>query len=191
MNKLLAGLITAAVIAAPASAQVAPQTGAGLTRADMETRVRANFARVDANRDGFVTREEARAVRASQRGERAGDRRARRERAFARLDANRDGSISRSEFLERAATAERGDRRDRRAERRAERRVRVAERRGLLRLGGKRFARFDADRDGRVSLSEVLTVRARAFERVDANRDGRVTRDERRAVREARRSARG
>lgn len=125
-------------------------------------------------------------MRASRRGARAGDRQERREQAFARLDANRDGMISRTEFLEREAGAERGDRRERRAERWAERRERLAERRGLLRLGGKRFARIDANRDGRVSLAEVLTVRARAFERIDANRDGRVTREERRAARGAR-----
>lgn len=191
MNKLLAGLITASVLAVPASAQVAARADAGMTRPEMEARVRANFARVDANRDGYVTRDEARAVRASRRGERAGDREQRREQAFVRLDADRDGMISRTEFLEREARAERGDRRERRAERRAARRERLAERRGTLHLGGERFARVDADRDGRASLAEVLAVRVRAFERVDANRDGRVTREERRAAREARRSGRG
>jgi Ca2+-binding EF-hand superfamily protein len=184
MKKLMFGALAAAVLSVPAGAQLAPQ---GMTRAEMEARVRANFGRVDANRDGYVTREEAQAVRRSVRTERRGDRQAGREAAFARLDANRDGSISRTEFLERRQTAERGDRRARRAERRAERREwLVARRQGGMRLGGRVFERIDADRDGRVSLAEATTARLRLFERLDANRDGRVTREERRQARAAR-----
>lgn len=194
MNKLLVGAVAAAVLATPALAQVDAGSGAGLTRAELETRVRSGFERVDANRDGFVTRDEAKAVRASKRGERRADRREKRETAFARLDVNRDGSISRTEFLERSANLDREDRRERRAERKAERRERLAERRAMrggaaMRLGGERFARIDADKDGRVSLAEALAARVRAFERADVDRDGRVTREERRAVREARAAA--
>jgi SpoVK/Ycf46/Vps4 family AAA+-type ATPase len=65
-----------------------------LTRAVVEQRVEAGFARADANGDGFVTREEARAVAQARHGQR-GERRAER---FAQLDANRDGMISRAEF---------------------------------------------------------------------------------------------
>lgn len=183
MKKMVMGVLAAAVLSAPASAQVA---GAGMTRADMEARVRANFARVDANRDGFVTREEAEAVRRAARTERRGDRRAKREAQFAKLDADRDGTVSRTEFIERAAQAERGDRRARRAERRAERRERLARRREGRGFGERMFERVDADRDGRVSLAEATAARSRAFERLDANRDGRVTREERRQARAAR-----
>lgn len=193
MRKLVAALVMASVLGAPAVAQQAPAAGVGLTRAEMEARVRERFAQIDANRDGYVTQGEAKGFRAGARGARRGDRQERREAAFARLDVDRNGSISRAEFLERRAGAERGDRRERRAERRAERRERLAERREARRggLAVRRFARVDADRDGRLSLAEVLNRRVQAFVRADANRDGRVTRDERRAVREARRAARG
>ena len=39
-----------------------------LTLAEMQARVSARFARLDANRDGFVTRDERRGARAGQRG---------------------------------------------------------------------------------------------------------------------------
>ena len=61
----------------------------------------------------------------------------------------------------------------------------------MARLGGKRFERIDADKDGRISLAEVTTQRLRAFDRADANRDGRLTREERQATRAERQARRG
>lgn len=43
---------------------------------------------------------------------------------------------------------------------------------------GRRFARYDADRNGRVSRAEYLANRTKAFARLDADRDGRLTFDE-------------
>lgn len=190
MKKIvLFGAAAAALIATPALAQQGRggfERGAGVTRAEVETRVRDMFARLDANRDGFVTQAEAQAVRGAARAERQENRGQRREARFARLDANRDGSISRAEFL---ARPERGERR---AERRAARLERRGQRGGLMaRLGGKRFERIDADKDGRISLAEVTMQRLQAFDRADANRDGRVTREERQAVRAERQARRG
>lgn len=166
---ILIGAAAAALLSAPAAAQ--PRVDEGVTRADVETRVRGMFARVDADRDGFVTEAEAQAFRAAAVARR-GDRR---EAAFARLDANGDGMISRAEFSAPRIDGRRGQRRGMRGQR------------GQGGAFGLRaFQRFDANGDGRVSLAEATTARLRAFEGMDSNRDGRVTREERRARRAAR-----
>ena len=194
---ILLGAAAAALIVTPGLAQQgrAAERGGGVTRAEVETRVRDMFARVDSNRDGFVTQAEAQAFRGAARAERQNSRGERREARFARLDTDRDGSISRDEFFARAGRADRaqqGERRGLRAERRVARQERRAQRGGMMaRLGGKRFERIDANKDGRISLAEVTTQRLRAFDRVDANRDGRITREERQAVRAERQARRG
>jgi hypothetical protein len=188
MKKIvLLGVAFAALIATPTLAQQGHglERGAGVTRAQAEARVRDMFARVDANRDGFVTQAEAQAFRGAARAGRQENRGERREDRFARLDANRDGSISRDEFFARADRAGGGERRAARFERRGGRGGMMAG------LGGKRFERIDADKDGRISLAEATTQRLRAFDRADANRDGRLTREERQAIRAERQARRG
>ncbi|HEX8534276.1 MAG TPA: EF-hand domain-containing protein, partial [Allosphingosinicella sp.] len=74
MKKIvLLSAAAAALIATPALAQQ-PRggfaRGAGVTRAQVQERVRDMFARVDANRDGYVTQAEAQAFRGSVRGAR-------------------------------------------------------------------------------------------------------------------------
>lgn len=53
-------------------------------------------------------------------------------------------------------------------------------------MGGGMMRMADLDRDGRVSLQEATTTALQRFDRVDANRDGRITPDERRQQREQR-----
>jgi len=192
---ILASAAAAALFAGPAAAQPR-DAGQGASRAQLENRVESLFARVDANRDGFVTEAEANAARAfvrAQRQERRGDQR---EAAFARLDANGDGSISREEFTARRTRAEgadRGDRREARAERRSDRREARAERRGHrvgARFGARAFERMDANNDNRVSLAEARAFSLQRFDRVDANRDGRIDREERSQRREQRQGRR-
>jgi Ca2+-binding EF-hand superfamily protein len=189
-NILLFGAAAAALIATPIFAQQDPggfDRGADVTRADVENRVRAMFARTDANRDGYITQSEAQAMRAGERradrGDRAERREARadrREQVFAALDRNRDGSISRSEFLAPRDRAGRGERRREWGGQRGERRGN----RGSG-FGERAFELMDANKDGRVSLAEASAHRVRAFLQADSNRDGRVTREERRSAREA------
>jgi hypothetical protein len=201
---ILAGAALAALAAIPASAQPGGQMRgqAELTRAEMQQRVQARFARADANRDGFLTRDEAparpqgvRGERREDRAERRAERGGRRALLFARLDSNRDGMISRAEFDNRAQRGDRTERRAFRAERRADRMERRGDRAGRGRQGGGggfgRFERVDTNRDGRISLAEAQTGALARFARLDLNRDGRVTREERLRAREQRRDDRG
>jgi Ca2+-binding EF-hand superfamily protein len=210
---LLAGAALAAIAAIPAFAQPGPdgpaRNAGPLTRAAVQASVQARFAKVDADRDGFVTRAEAdariaearerrgdrmeqRRGRMEQRRERMTERRAEmRAGIFDRIDADKNGSISRSEFEAHASA---------RAERRAERRGpdgmrggrgmrhgRMMRHRGPGamaggRFGGAMFERMDSDHDGRVSLAEASARALEMFDRADANRDGTVTMEERRAA---------
>lgn len=197
MKRLLIGGAVLA-LAVPALAQVAttpaPQAQHSIkiqTRADVQAKVAKHFARVDANRDGFVTTAEAdTAVEAfrSKRAERRTERRAeRREHRFERLDANRDGSITRAEWD--AAQAQRQQRiaaRDHDGDGRPDRK----HHRGKSGFGAHMFEMADANRDGRVSLQEAQAAALRHFDTVDTNRDGQLTPDERRQMRQRMRAGR-
>jgi Ca2+-binding EF-hand superfamily protein len=163
------------------------------TRAEVVTKVREHFAQLDANKDGFLTKEEADAGRQgfkervrTKLGERRQQRTERGNRdpnaAFDRLDSNRDGAISRDEFAQH---------REQRIERRivhkegnaapgAHRGLRMHRFGGMM--GGHMFTMADANKDGRVSLQEATDAAVRHFDMADANRDGRITPDERRQM---------
>lgn len=108
MKKLLIGGAVLA-LAVPALAQVAPipatQTPHSIkiqTRTDVQAKVSKHFARMDTNRDGFVTKAEADAAVQAFRGKRA-ESRGKHDaqwhgQAFERFDANRDGAITRAEW---------------------------------------------------------------------------------------------
>lgn len=191
---ILFGTAAAVLAATPAIAQNVRGGGASQTRADVPARVQAAFARVDTNRDGFVTQAEAQSAptvtreqRQANRGERRANRGGNREARFAALDTNGNGSISRDEFF-----ARRGGQGADRAERQAARAERRAQRGGQgLRFGGRGFERMDSNQDGRVSLAEATASRLQRFDRIDTNRDGRLTREERQAARAQRRATRG
>jgi Ca2+-binding EF-hand superfamily protein len=134
MKKILfAGAAIAAFIAIPASAQQgAEQRGpmAGpLTRASVQAMVQAKFAMVDANHDGFVTREESEAQIAF-----------RRDRMRERMAARHDRMEARGE------RAEAGPARD--EARGEDRQARIQER-----MSG-RFDRLDSNHDGSISRAE-------------------------------------
>jgi hypothetical protein len=188
----LTGITGAAVAQAPATAPAPPhqmmmqQTQ---TRDQVVARVRDHFARIDANRDGVVAREEMQAMRSAHRQHMAGRADGRRmairdpNAAFDRIDANRDGSISRDEFAKAR-------------EMRIEKRVvmndgqRGGRKMGMrhggsggMGMGGMGLRRADANNDGRVTLAEAEAAALQRFDRMDANRDGRLTPEERRQMR--------
>ena len=184
MKKILlgSGLLLAATAAAAQVAPVQPRDGIQ-TRAEAVERTRTMFARIDTNRDGFITMAEAQAVRGQARGQRMNraERRmdpARRAQAFERLDANRDNVISRDEWAR--AQEARSQRIAQRGQGAGMQRMR-----GQGRMGGGMMLRMaDADRDQRVSLQEATNAALQRFDRVDLNRDGRVTREERQQARQ-------
>ena len=193
MKKMLIGAAVVAAIVAggaafaqttqPAKADMkAPHANAAkaTSRADVDARVAAAFAKLDANHDGFVTLEEI-SARADRREQRAEQRAARFDPAkiFDRMDANRDGNITSAE-----AEAARGQR--------AEAKGGKPGRANAAAVGGF-FARADANKDGVVTRAEFDTigkqmksrmahpamkrggVAGRMFAASDSNKDSRVT----------------
>lgn len=206
----LGGAAAAAILAAGAAfAQTAPaptpapqvhmkQMHRGpaktVTRNEVIGHVRDMFARLDTNRDGVVTREEANAAHTRKAGEarekiakRVAER-GNRGAAFDRLDTNKDGSVSRQEF-------------DAGRQARQQRRVLVMQQRGrpgMMRMHGfgpgfgrgHLFEMSDANKDGRVSLQEATAAALQHFDTADLNRDGTLTPEERMQVRQQRRAQR-
>jgi hypothetical protein len=175
----LALVAGAAYAQAPANVGADPARGADMTRAQVEQRTTAMFARMDANKDGVLDAAD-REARKAQRGERRAERLQAR---FAELDADKDGAISRAEFdapRERVAqNARAGKRFGHRGDR-----MRGFGGRGLFKAGG----------DQSLTQAAFTAAALERFDRAAANKDGTVTGAERReafkALREQRRAAR-
>lgn len=212
MKLLLGGAASAALLAiAPAIAQPAPPPPPGVatgtapvapgpaaprvqmrahrmatpeTRDAMVVHIRDMFAKLDTNKDGFVTREEANAHRKAMAGERhekmaehsgeAGMAHRDRGAMFDQLDTNKDGAISRQEFMTHPPMREQ--------------RVMAMHggadgSPGMSRMGmrmhAKMFKTADANRDGKVSLQEVTAKALQHFDAMDANHDGTLSTEER------------
>jgi Ca2+-binding EF-hand superfamily protein len=166
-----------------------------------------HFTKLDANKDGFLTKAEADAAahavheRVEQRMDKRGD------AMFARFDANKDGKVTRAE-ADAVFAAHKGSRKDGKAApswdkfagrldtdkngavsnaefdaghaKFAERAAESGSKRGLA---GNMFTTADSNKDGKVSLAEATATATAHFDKVDANKDGKLTRDERRVVR--------
>ena len=205
MKRILLGSVAAATFAAAAVAiaQPAPPIapapviqpatpGSPLrvlqaqTRNGVVDKVRAHFARLDTDRDGYLTKEEAQAGRAAikaHRGQWAGrGKRGQRDHGamFERLDSNRDGAISREEFD--LGHQRRQAMRDRDGDGQPDRRM-LRMRAGGMRLGGQMFEQADLNRDSRVSLQEATDAAVRHFDMGDINRDGTLAPEERQQMR--------
>jgi Ca2+-binding EF-hand superfamily protein len=218
MKKILITGVAVAALAgvAPAIAQTAPapapqaktaKVTKPLTRADVTQKAQQHFTKLDANKDGFLTKAEADAAvhavheRVEQRMDRRGD------ATFARFDANKDGKVTRAE-AEAVFAAHKGARKNAKAaptwDKLASRldtdkdgtisnaefeaghakfAERVAESGSKRGLAGNMFATADSNKDGKVSLTEATAASTAHFDKVDANKDGTLTRDEMRGLR--------
>jgi Ca2+-binding EF-hand superfamily protein len=175
----IAGFAPALAASAPAPQQSQHQVKA-MTRAEMVQKVQERFARLDANKDGYVTKAEMESAQASMHQRMAGHMEQPASAMFDRMDANHDGSVTRTEFeAPHTAMADRmeGKRMGMRSMHRA--------------MDEHMFATADGNNDGRVSLQEATAAAAARFDRLDANHDGTITPDERRAARKAMRGSPG
>ena len=227
MTKFLFGGAAAAALVAGgvAFAQPAPQPGQPGKRAahmmkteartDVPAQVQRMFARLDANRDGFITKTEVDAVqgqfadKAAKKAQRFdGD------KMFDRLDANRDGKITpaEAEAARAARIAAKGGQPAQahaaavgglfaRADANKDGTITRAEFDALAGqmkarmekagmnhgMGGRMFETADVNKDGRVSLAEAQQVALQHFDRADLNHDGQLTPQERQQSRAQRR----
>lgn len=221
---LIGGAVAAAVLfggagvaATTQAVQPAPATPRGdharmakpATRADMQSQVATAFAKLDANHDGFVSKQEldARLNLREQRVERFDP-----SKIFDRIDANHDGKITTAEAeaaraqrsqgkagkpAKAKATAvsglfARADTNKDGAITRAEfdvvgqqmkTRFEHAGTRGAER-GARMFDAEDANKDGKVSLAEMQQAALSRFDRLDLNHDGTITPQERQQLRQ-------
>jgi hypothetical protein len=180
-----------------------------MTRAEVADHVAKMFAKLDANRDGFITKDEIEALhtkmmsamgragdvekRLAERGVMMGDRAL----VVDRLDTNHDGSISRQEF-----TAGRPQVRTEQVivmrdgapgapgahppmegmEGMDGMRMHMRHMGGMGMRGGfgaHMLEMADANHDGRVSLAEAQAAALAHFDKADLNHDGKITPDER------------
>ena len=135
-------------------------------RADLlSDRLPRIFARVDANRDGRVTRPELDTALARTGGRNDTRRDGRLTALFAQADRNRDGGVSLAEARVAAATWQGGLRGPREGQARGANRPAVTRAQAEARAM-RMFARFDTDRNGRLTPAELQVRR-------DTRRDGR------------------
>lgn len=155
-----------------------------MSRADVMAKVEKRFARMDADNDGYVTKQEVESAKTA-RHEKMAERMKSmkhdtpdRGAMFNRLDSNKDGSISREEFM-----AAEGMMKTHMAGHH-----KVMHRMHRMHMGmmhGKMFEMADSNKDGRVSLQEATSMAAAHFDKADSNRDGTLSADEMRKAHEA------
>jgi hypothetical protein len=188
-----------------------------MTRDEVARHVGELFAKLDSNRDGFITKDEVDAIHQKMIGAMgmAHDMATRfheggmpipdRGAMFDRLDINHDGNISRQEFMaakprvreERAMIMRGGpDGAPGGPDGAGMHHMEGMHMHGMgmgMGFGGRLFEMADGNHDGRVSLAEAQAAALAHFDRADINHDGRITPDERqqmhRTIRIERRSS--
>jgi len=146
---MLAALPAAALAAQP---EEKGEVEKPITKDEISARLDADYADMDADKDGKLTAAEidAKLVRSAEA--KIEEIKKERDAAFAKLDVNSDGNISRAEFDEKAKLPT------------------------IKQPDAKPFLdRFDGDKDGAISQEEFRAPTLANFARMDANKDGTVT----------------
>ena len=131
----------------PAPAQQAPQSE---TRATFTQNVDQAFASADANKDGFVTKDEIQALQTKQLQAMKARETAQISEQFKKLDTNHDNQLSLAEF---SAAAEP---------------LPAA-------APDAPIAKLDTNKDGKISRDEYRAPKLADFDKADANHDGTLT----------------
>ncbi|MDP9423535.1 MAG: EF-hand domain-containing protein [Pseudomonadota bacterium] len=132
-----------------------------VTRLELSSKLDADYADLDADKNGKVTGEEikARLIRKAE-ADLAVLRKAR-DDAFAKLDTNGDGSISKAEFEAKAALPAIKD---------------------ATEMANANVDRFDANKDGSITRDEYRAPTLTNFDRLDLNKDGTLAVAEQKAT---------
>jgi len=184
----IAMISVAAGVALPAVAQMAEGPA---TRADVEASVRDRLGKLDADKDGTVTRDEMMTFAKARMDARADDQ-------FAAMDTDKNGSISRSEFD--AWQARRGNRHIVRVERfgrpdgmmpppppslAIDGKPMMREHTRMMVMGGHN-GMIMAEGDGKgIVINDAVKKALERFDAADTNKDGKLTPEERKAQRDA------
>ena len=136
----------ALLLVAPAPLFAQAAAGAeSITRAKVVANAEAEFARVDANKDGQMSRTEIENIQRASITARVNDRN---KAMFAELDGDKNGQLSPTEFAN-ASPAPKPD--------------------------ASMVLRVDTNKDGQVSLAEHRGATIDTFAQIDANKDGMIT----------------
>ena len=141
--------IVALVAAAPALAQAPAPAGSAVTsvaRATVFANAEAEFARVDTNKDGQMSRAE---IETFQRTAATTMMATRTKEVFAALDSDKNGQLSAVEFAKLNS--------------------------GPPKVDASNVLRIDTNKDGQVSLAEHRTATLATFTQFDTNKDGSLT----------------
>jgi hypothetical protein len=140
---------------APAAAANAPQP---IARTAFMQRIDSVFVLADANKDGFADRTELEAVQAKELNARKAYVIKQREAAFKALDKDNNGSLTLQEFNGPVVAAP------------------------IKTDAAPVLARFDTNKDGKVSLAENRAPALAQFDRADTNKDGTLSVAEQKAA---------
>lgn len=136
----------------------------------------AHFAAADANKDGFLDAEEMRAMHKGHTAKGPGP------KGMARFDKNGDGTISRDEAPPRML--QRFDELDANHDGAIDQQELAAMRKGHGKGPAHPGARMDADGDGKVSAAEHADGVEKMFKMMDVDGDGAITEADEKAARE-------
>ena len=133
----------ALAVSAPAFAQAGAVTT--MPRAKFVSNSEADFARIDANKDGQMSRAE---IETFQRTTATAMFTARNKAMFAQLDSDKNGQLSSAEFAKLMPEPK---------------------------VDASNMLRIDTSKDGQISLAEHRAATLDVFTKIDTNKDGTVT----------------
>lgn len=156
---LLIGAALPAIAVAQATAPAAPAAPQSVTRAQVSAKLDADYANLDTDHNGKVTRVEVEKRIATENTAELAALSRQRDESFRKLDANNNGSITRAEFdavakLPAAPTPN----------------------------ATPVLTRFDTNKDGVITAAEYRGPTLANFDSVDTNKDGTVSAAEQQAA---------